>query len=88
MNYLDLKELLAICTSAVEKPQKEFGKCLSMNEIMYYINVNFKVGRRLVHKAGARLPIVAEVVVWCSNLPQFTSLTYSQEDHKSQLAIG
>ena len=89
LNYLDLNELVAIRTPAVENSSKKrFGKCLSMNEIIYYINVNFKVGRQLVHKAGARLPEVTEVVVWCLILLQFTSLTYSKKDHKSQIAIG
>ena len=75
-------------TSAAGINVKKFGKWLPMNEIIYYINVNLKVGWQFVHKAGAKLPEVAEVVVWFFDLPQFTSLTYSTKDYKSQIAIG
>ena len=88
LNYLDLKELAAICTSAVEKTSKKFGKCLFMNEIIYYINVNFKVGWRLLHKVGAKLPEVAEVVVWCSIYLSLPHLPIAKKDYKSQIAIG
>ena len=37
-----------------------------MNKIIHYINVNYRVGRRLKHMADAKLPEVAEVVVWFS----------------------
>jgi len=70
-----------------EKLEK-FGKLLPMNNIMYYINVNFKVGRQLVHKAGVKLLEVAEVVVWCSIYLSLPHLPIAKKDYKSRIAIG
>ena len=80
--------MVAKSTSVVGKNVKKFGKLLSMNEIIYYINVNLKVGWQLVHKAGAKLPEVAEVVVWFSIYLSLPHLPIAKKDYKSQLAIG
>ncbi len=88
MNYSKLSKLVAISTLRAAKSLKSFGKLLPMNEIIYYINVNFKVGRQLVHKAGAKLPEVAEVVVWCSIYLSLPHLPIAKKDYKSQIAIG
>jgi len=88
LNYLDLKKLAAESTITAGKCLKKFGKLLPMNEIIYYINVNFKVGRQLVHKAGAKLLEVAEVVVWCSIYLSLPHLPIAKKDYKSQIAIG
>ena len=80
--------MVAKSTSVVGKSVKKFGKLLPMNKIMYYINVNFKVGWQLVHKAGAKLLEVAEVVVWFSIYLSLPHLPIAKEDYKSQLAIG
>ena len=86
--YLGFSKLLAKSTSTVEKSLKIFGKLLPINEIIYYINVNFKVGRQRAHKAGAKLPEVAEVVVWCSIYLSLPHLPIAKKDYKSQIAIG
>ena len=88
MNYSDLKRMVAKSTSAAGKNVKKFGKLLPANKIMYYINVNFKVGWQLVHKAGAKLPEVAEVVVWFSIYLSLPHLPIAKKDYKSQIAIG
>ena len=88
LNYLDLRKLVAKSTSAVAESIKEFGKLLPMNKIIYYINVNFKVGRQLALKAGAKLPEVAEVVVWRSIYLSLPHLPIAKKDYKSQIAIG
>ena len=88
LNYLDLSELVAISTLKAVKYLKSFGKLLPVKEIIYYINVNSKVGRWLMHKAGAKLPEVAEVVVWCSIYLSLPHLPIAKKDYKSQIAIG
>ena len=88
MNYSDLKRMVARSTLAVGKNPKKFGKLLPTNKIMYYINVNFKVGWQLVHEAGEKLSEVAEVVVWFSINLSLPHLPIAKEDYKSQLAIG
>ena len=88
MNYSDLKRMVARSTLAVGKNPKKISKLLPTNKIMYYINVNFKVGWQLVHKAGAKLPEVAEVVVWCSVYLSLPHLPIAKKDYKSQIAIG
>ena len=88
LNFLDLKKLVAKSTSTVGKNSINFGKLLPMNEIIYYINVNFKVGRQLAHRVGAKLPEVAEVVVWRSIYLSLPHLPIAKKDYKSQIAIG
>jgi len=88
MNFLDFRMLVAKSTSTAGKNLNNFGKLLPMNEIIYYINVNFKVGKQLVHKAGAKLLEVAEVVVWCSIYLSLPHLPIAKKDYKSQIAIG
>jgi len=88
LNYSDLGKLVAKSTSTLGKALKSFCKLLPLNEIIYYINVNFKVDRQLVHKAGAKLPEVAEVVVWCSIYLSLPHLPIAKKDYKSQIAIG
>lgn len=80
--------MTAKSTSAVGKNVKKFGKWLPMNEIIYYINMNLKVGWQLAHKAGAKLPEVAEVVVWFSIYLSLPHLPIAKKDYKSQIAIG
>ena len=88
LNYLDLKKLVAESTTTAGKCLKEFGKLLPMNEIIYYINVNFKVGGQLAIKAGAKLSEVTEVVVWRSIYLSLPHLPIAKKDYKSQIAIG
>ena len=88
MNYSKLSKLVAISTLRAAKSLKSFGKLLSLKEMIYYINVNSKVGRQLVHKAGAKLPEVAEVVVLCSIYLSLPHLPLAKKDYKSQIAIG
>ena len=88
LNYLDLSELVAISTTRPAKILKSFGKLLSLKEIIYYINVNYKVGRWLMHQAGAKLSEVAEVVVWCSIYLSLPHLPIAKKDYNSQIAIG
>ena len=79
--------MITVSTFLGFKSYKSFSKLLPLNEIFYYINVNCK-GWLAVSADFCKAVGSCRGSSLVFQLPQFTSLTYSIKDHRSQIAIG